>query len=190
MRRLVLLVATMALTTGVLAPVASAQPRGSAIVEADKGTFGYDFTESELCDFDVQVVGSGQFSYRIREGRGPDQQAYFLHNTFSFTETLRAGDRYVTVSARTTLNEVRAVPLGDGLFQFLDIFAGRLAVRNADGRLLGHEAGAIRSTYTFDTLNDDQPGGVVVGEIEDTLHGRFDDLDAVICAALAPADPR
>lgn len=164
---------------------ALAMPAGAAIVEADKGTFEYDFVDSTLCDFDVRVVGAGSYNYRIREGRNRQQQAFFLHNTFSFTETLSANGRHVTVTARHTINEVRAVPLGGGVFQFSDIFAGRLAVRDASGRLLGQEAGVIRGTYLFDTLNDDEPGGEFLSEVEETLHGRFDDLDGVICAALA-----
>jgi hypothetical protein len=90
------------------------------------------------------------------------------------------------VIGRETLNEVRAVPLGEGLFQFSDVSVGRLAVLDADGRLLGQEAGVIRRTYTFDTLSDDEPDGEVVGEIEQTWHGNFDDLDAIICPALQP----
>lgn len=185
MRRVVVLAAAVAMMLGSVAP-ASAQPRGSAIVDRDKGSFDYDFVESDLCDFDVYIVGTENYNFRIREGRGKQEQAFFVHNTLSFADTLSANDRHVTVTARQTFNEVRAVPLGGGLFQFSDIRAGRLAVRDADGRLLGQEAGVIRSTYTFDTLNDNEPGGVVIGEIEESRHGRFDDLDAIVCAALEP----
>jgi hypothetical protein len=167
--------------------VTLAIPASAAIIYTDKGTFEYDVIESNICDFDVHVVGSAKYNVRIREGRNNREQAFFLHNTFSFTETLSANDRYVTVTARNNFNEVRAVPLGEGLFQFFDIFAGRLAVRDANGRLLGQEAGVVRGTYTFDTLNDDQPGGDVLSEFHLTLHGRFDDLDDAICAALAPS---
>jgi hypothetical protein len=189
MRRVVILMAAMTLMVGLVAPAASAQPGGSAIVEAERGTFEYDFVDSDLCAFDVQVVGSGRYNFRIREGRGVHEQAFFVHNTFSFNETLSANGAYVTVTAHNTFNEVRAVPLGGGVFQFSDIEAGRLAIHDADGRLLGQEAGVIRGTYTFDTLNDNQPGGVFLSDVEQTLHGRFDDLDAVICAALTPSEP-
>jgi hypothetical protein len=185
MRRVVVVAAAAVMMLGLAAP-ALAQPRGSAIVEAEKGSFEYDFVESELCAFDVEVVGSGDYNFRLREGRGRQEQAFFVHNTFSFSETLSARGQYVTVTARQTFNEVRAVPLGDGIFQFSDITAGRLAVRDGSGRLLGQEAGVVRTTYTFDTLNDGEPGGEVIGEVEETLRGRFDDLDSVICAALEP----
>jgi hypothetical protein len=185
MRRVVVLAAVVPLALGLVAP-ASAQPRGSAIVESDRGPFEYEEINSDLCDFDVEVVGAGRFNFRIREGRGKREQAFFVHNTYSFAETLSANGRSVTVTARQTFNEVQAVPLGGGLFEFTDITAGRFAVRDADGRLLGQEAGVVRSTYTFDTLSDNEPGGEVIGEVTQTQRGRFDDLDSAICAALAP----
>lgn len=184
MGRIFTLVLTLALVS------ALAVPANATIVESGKGSFEYDFTEEDLCAFDVDVVGSGQFNYRIRQGKNQHDQAFFLHNTFSLHETLTANGRYVTVSERRTFNETRAVPLGDGLFQFFDIFAGRFTVRGEDGKLLGHHAGVIRGTYTFDTLSDDEPGGEFLSEVEETFHGRFDDdVDAIICAALSPTGP-
>jgi hypothetical protein len=163
----------------------AAGPASATIVEADRGTFSYEEIDEELCGFEIEIVGSGSFQYRIREGKQRHDQAYFLQARQTFEERITAGDRYVTVSFRGTFNETRAVPLGDGVFQFSDVEAVSLTVRGADGRVLGREAGAIRSTYTFDTLNDDAPGGEVIGDVDRTFHGRFDDLDDIICDALA-----
>jgi hypothetical protein len=164
----------------------AAGPASATIVEADRGTFSYEEIDEELCGFEIEIVGSVTFNYRIRQGKQRHDQAYFFHGVRSFEEQLSVGDRYVTVSFRGTFNETRAVPLGDGLFQFSDVEAVSLTIRDADGRVLAREAGVIRSTYTFDTLNDDAPGGEVIGGIDSTFHGRFDDADAAICAALVP----
>jgi hypothetical protein len=164
-------------------------PASAAIRESYRGSFDYDFTEEDLCDFDVEVAGVRRYNFQVREGKNSREQAFFVRNTFQINETLSANDRSVTFSERRTFNEVQAMPLGDGVFQFSDVFAGRIAVRDARGRVLAHEAGVIRTTYTFDTLSDDEPGGNVIGEVEETVRGRFgDDIDAAICAALAPSE--
>lgn len=164
----------------------AAGPASATIVESDRGTYTYDFTD-DFCGFDVDVVGSGSFHLRIREGKNRQQQAYFLHVVDTWDERLTAGDSYVTLTARLTFNETRAVPLGDGLFRFSDVQALSVTVRGADGRVLAREAGVTRSTYDFDTLNDDAPGGEIIGDVDRSFHGRFDDIDAAICDALAPA---
>jgi hypothetical protein len=182
MRRVSVALATL----GLLAVTAG--PVSATIVESGKGSFDYGFTETELCAFDVEVTGSGTFNFRIRQGKNTRDQAFFLQNVETFDEQLTAGDAYVTVSARGTFNETRAIPLGDGVFRFHDLWAGTFTLRDADGGLLVREAGVIRRTYTFDTLNDDEPGGEVIGEVEETLHGRFsEDADAIIRAALEPS---
>ncbi len=155
-------------------------------MESGQGTEPYAFVEEELCDFPVLIEGAFTYNYRVREGRGVHEQAFFVQNSYSFTETLSANDQYVTVTANKTFNEVRAVPLGNGVFQFTAIDVGIVTFRDADGRVLAREAGAIRGTYIFDTLNDNEPGGVFLNDLGTAYHGRFDDLDAV-CAALAPS---
>jgi hypothetical protein len=180
MRRSLAVVAAFGMLT------VAAGPASATIVESDRGTYTYEFTD-DFCGFDVDVVGSGSYDLRIREGKNRQQQAYFLHVVDTWEERLTAGDRYVTVTFRVTVNETRAVPLGDGLFRFSDVVAVSAAVRDADGRVLAREAGAVRSTYDFDTLSDDAPGGEIIGDVERTFHGRFDDIGAAICDALAPA---
>jgi hypothetical protein len=165
----------------------AAGPASATIIESDRGTYTYDFTDDELCGFPVDGVGSGSYHLRIREGKNRQQQAYFLHVVDTWEERLTAGDRYVTLSFRVTFKETQAVPLGDGLFRFSDVAAVSGTLRAADGRVLAREAGAVRTTYDFDTLNDDAPGGEIIGGVDETFHGRFDDFGTAICDALDPA---
>jgi hypothetical protein len=166
-----------------------AGPAAATIIERGGDDYEYQFTDDEFCGFELEVTGEGTFDYRIREGKNRLDQTFFLHVVDHWTETVTAGDRSITLSFRLMFRDVRAVPLGDGLFRFSDVEAGTVVVRDADGEPIAREAGAVRATYVFDTLNDDQPGGDLIGEVDRTFHGRFDDLDAVICRALDPSGP-
>jgi hypothetical protein len=180
---------TFAVLSTVVAMLMVSGPATATIIERDRDSYTYQFTDDELCGFDVEVSGEGTFHYHLRQGKNQRDQTFFVHVTDHGTETLTAGEMSVTLSFRLSFRDVRAVPLGDGLFRFSDVEAGTVVLRDADGKPIAREAGAVRATYVFDTLNDDQPGGDLIGEVDRTFHGRFVDLDAAICAALTPSEP-
>lgn len=177
---------TFALALGVVTAVAA--PAHATIV--DRGSYSWEdeWTEEEFCDFPFTVSETGDVRWRIREGKNRLDQAFFLHETGSRTLVGTHGDRSITWTEQWLFNEVRATPLGDGVFRFTDLAAGALlTVRDSSGRILLVDRGVVRTSYDFDTLSDDQPGGVWLGNEEQSFHGRFesDRAEEVVCAALA-----
>jgi hypothetical protein len=88
-------------------------------------------------------------------------QFFRFTNKVSFTDTItnpETGD-YVTVSGDVLSKEIQPRALGDGVFAYVSHDVGRLVYRDASGQVLARESGVIVTEYTFDTLNDAEPGG-------------------------------
>ena len=66
----------------------------------------------------------------------------------------------------------RATPLGGTIFEFEAVEAGQpFVIEDAEGNVVVRDRGALRHRIVFDTLGDDEPGGVLIEELESSVHG-------------------
>ena len=66
----------------------------------------------------------------------------------------------------------RATPLGGTIFEFEAVEAGQpFVIEDAEGNVVVRDRGALRHRIVFDTLGDDEPGGVVLEEFDSAVHG-------------------
>jgi hypothetical protein len=54
-------------------------------------------------------------------------------------------------------------------------------VYNSDGQVVLRDRGVIRFTYLFDTLGDNEPGGVFVQDVDVRVNGPHPGFDADFC---------
>jgi len=162
-----------------LLTMALAIPAAGAIFE--RGTFTDTGTDAYTCgdvEFSVSFEASGRF--HLRTGKGDRDDFFFQHVNLSFHEVhtnLDTGET-LTVSGRLLDQEIRATRVEGTVFEATRIFAGQpFTVRDSDGNLLLREAGVVVVTGLFDTLGDDVPGGVFLGETNVELHGQHPGSD-------------
>jgi hypothetical protein len=175
------------LLAGLLASVTLGTPAQATIVE--RGRFADSFTDSyDDCGFTVDVEGSFSGHYRIREGKGDLESAFFFQQVLSWEETHSANGRSITLRGHAVTNEVRARHVEGSIFEFVTIEAGQpFAVYDGEGNLVLRDRGVIRFTFLWDTLGDDEPGGVFIEELDVQFGGPHPgwDLDwSEICALL------
>lgn len=162
-------------------------PAAAQATIAERGRFEDTFTDSyEDCGFLVTVEGSVSSQYRFRQGKGDLATAFFLRANYSWEEVHTANGRSITLRGHAVFNETRARQVDGTIFEFRSIEAGQpFAVYDADGKLVLRDRGVIRTTYLYDTLGDDVPGGIP-GEVVDLQiagpHPGFDLDWSVICA--------
>ena len=148
----------------------------------------YAFDET-ICGIDVQGEGTATGAGRNRTGKGKLASAFFAHVNFAYSETWTADNgQFVTVTGKSNNNEVKAVPLGDNVFRFTDTQAGQpFRLYDSEGNLLLRDRGVIRSTFDFDTLGDDEPGGELVQDVELSVRGPHPGFeDETLCPVLVP----
>jgi hypothetical protein len=148
----------------------------------------YGFEEVQ-CGIEVQVEGTVSGLVNLRAGKGDKATAYFEHDVIAYRETWTAANgRFVTVTGKSSFNDVKAVPLGDNLFRFTLVEAGQpFRLFDSHGNVLIRDRGGVHFTIVFDTLGDDTPGGVVVEELEPSVRGPHPGFDdATLCPVLVP----
>jgi hypothetical protein len=183
-RRLLGVLLALAASAGVVAPAA----QGAIFEHFSFVDEPYSF-EDEICGIDVQIEGTVSGAGRVRTGTGKLATAFFDRTNFTYSETWTAANgRYVTVTGRTTFNEVKAVPLGGNVFMFTAIEAGQpFRLYDAQGNLVLRDRGVVRSSIIFDTLGDATPGGVLIEELEPSVRGPHPGFqDETLCPALVP----
>jgi hypothetical protein len=167
---------------------------GATIIE--RGSFSEErvddpYTCGEGADaFDVTVAIRFDASYFLRVGKGPQAGAFLGHFDVKLYRevhtNVETGEMLVR-EGRGLFQEIRAVRVEGTVFQFTEVFAGPITVRDADGNLIARDRGSIHWTYRFDTRGDDEPGGdadtiVDLGTIH---HGKYPIGDLDYCALLA-----
>jgi hypothetical protein len=148
-------------------------------------SFDYDFTYA--CGaVEISVVGHAEGIFQVRVGKGDQATAFFGHDNYSFSETHTNPDGdFLVISGNGLFQETKAVSLGNNLFAFSAINAGRpLIVRDADGNVLVRDRGVIRETIVFDTEGDDQVGGIFIESISFEVAGPHDGLGFDTCDIL------
>jgi hypothetical protein len=164
------LIAAAALT----AVTATAAP--ATVVE--KGRFvdePYGFSYD--CGFPVDVEGIASGNYRLREGQGQDDSAYFSLDRIAFEEihTNPQTGASFKVSGHFANNEVTAERVEGSVFEYRILKAGPVAtIEDADGNVIYRDRGLDKRTILFDTQGDDEPGGEFVDTIDMEFAGPHD----------------
>lgn len=143
----------------------------------DQGEF-----DPECQGVDVVVRFHAEGVESIRRVRGSHGQAFFQKLRVKFRETwTQAGTEEVLFHFRGSflLKEIAAVRVRKAdvprrfvpegglvgpIFRFTIRDIGGRVVTDADGKLLFHEGGLVRSKLLFDTLGDREPGGAFLNE--------------------------
>lgn len=181
--------AAVGLALALGAAIAVASPAEATIVHTEHyaGTYADDFP---LCGIDVHVDGEFSGRVKIREGKGPDAGAFFLQDHFSFHETFTntANGKYFTISGNGVFQELKATRIEGSVFEFIAHEVGQpFVLRDMDGNVVVRDRGAIVYRGVFDTLGDDEPGGI---EIESEVvriagpHPGFVASDEDVCGVV------
>ncbi len=118
-----------------------------------------------VCGIDIHYMDEFSGKGHIRQGKGKQAGAFFLQDNYSGVETFTnpANGKFFTISHNGIFKEIKATPVGDNVFEFVDHEAGQpFVVRDMDGNVLLRDRGLISVTYLFDTGGDDVPGGEFV----------------------------
>ena len=149
------------LTLALGATLALASPAEAKIYHTEDyaGTFEESFP---FCGIDVDFETEFSGSIRIREGTGPDDDAFFLQDRFSYQDTFTnpANGKFFTISGKGVFQELKATRLEGSIFEFISHEVGQpFVLRDMDGNVVLRDRGAITFRQVFDTLGDDMPGG-------------------------------
>ena len=170
----------------VLVAVPAAQATTFERIRLDAVPYAF---EQVQCGIAVRVEGTVSGIINVRVGKGDRATAFFEHDVIAYRETWTAANgRFVTVTGKSSFNDVKAVPLGENLFRFTLVEAGQpFRLFDSHGTLLIRDRGGVRFTIVFDTLGDATPGGVVVEELEPSVRGPHPGFDdATLCSVLTP----
>lgn len=127
-----------------------------------------------LCGIPVDYVDEFSGKGHIRQGKGRQAGAFFLQDNYSGVETFTnpVNGKFFTVSHDGIFKEIKATPVGDGVFEFVDHEAGQpFVVRDMDGNVLLRDRGLISFTYLFDTGGDALPGGEFIELLDVRVSG-------------------
>jgi hypothetical protein len=158
----------VALAAGLLAATA-----GTTVYERGRYSESYSDTFSD-CGFPIRLEGTVSGQFRLRQGTGKTENAFFARDTFRFRDvyTNTATGEWFVVTGHGTLNEVKATRVEGSVFKFVQIVSGQpFTVYNSDGELVARDRGTIRFTFLFDTLGDDEPGGDFVEDVDVRVNG-------------------
>lgn len=165
----------------------AAAPAGATVIERDRSSFDYADTYDD-CGFEVAVEGTLTSQLRIRAGKGDNDGAFFVRDTYSYTEThtnVETGAS-LTIEGRGVFNEVRATRIDGDVFEFAAIEAGQpFVVSDADGDVVLRDRGVLQYTVVFDTGGDDTPGGDVL-DLSIEARGPHPGMDEDFCDIITP----
>jgi len=165
--------AAAAVTGALLGVMALAGPAEATIF--DRFEFADTFEAAfPVCGIDIDYVDEFSVNGHIRQGKGKQEGAFFLHEKLSSVETFTNPDngKFFTISHDRILNQIKATPVEGNVFEFVDHEAGQpFVVRDMDGNVLLRDRGLISVTYLFDTGGDDVPGGEFVELLDIRVSG-------------------
>lgn len=168
-------------SAALLAAVAAAPAQGT-VRERFSDRAEWSFTQD--CGFPVEVTGSRDDVFIVREGSNQDAGAFPVLNRFRWRETWTnpATGEWFLIRGHGTFNEVKAEQVEGTVFEFTAIETGQaVVVVDSDGRVVARNRGAIRFAYLFDTLGDDEPGGNWVEDTYFRESGPHPSLDVDFC---------
>jgi hypothetical protein len=169
--------------------VALAAPASATIVE--RGTYDEPYSDGYSdCGFDVAVEGVSSGHFTVRQGKNARSTAFFINDNYSFREThtnVETGE-FFTASGNAIFHEIKARPTGvPNQFEFTAVEAGQpFRVFDSDGNLVLRDRGSIFHRAIFDTGGDDVVGGVLIEELEPSVHGPHPGFMTDFCAIITP----
>ncbi len=176
-RRLLVLLFSIALLVFVAAPAEAHSDRGS-VYERDRYNDPYSFVNRD-CDFPIRTKGRAWGRFVIYNVKGSDGQAFLVDDRYNFREVMknpRNGKR-MFASGHGRFTEIKAKHLHGDIWQFIAIDrVHSYKIRNAHGKVVLREHGRIGIRSVFDTLGDSQPGGEILEEEIIFKKGRFPTL--------------
>lgn len=173
----------LSIAIGIALLTFGAVPAGATIFEKGRFADEYSFTYDD-CGFLVNVEGTSTGQYRLRQGKGKSASAFFLRSTFSYREvhTNALTGEWFVLRGHGVFNEVKATRVEGTIFRFTQIEAGQpFVVENSAGEVVLRDRGVIRYTILFDTLGDDEPGGVEVEFLGADVRGPHPGFETDFC---------
>ena len=140
--------------------------------------------DSYDCGFPVEVSGSISLLLVLREGKHEDAGTFPVLNHVRYRETHTNTDtgEWFTIEGNATFNEVEATRVEGSIFEFRFVEAGQpFVVKDADGNVVSRNRGAVKGSYLFDTLGDDEPGGEFVADVNVQVAGPHPDRETPLC---------
>ena len=139
---------------------ASATTATAKIVERDRWAF-IDAFSDEYCgiEVDFDVAASGRVMVRADR---PGSTAFLATNQFEWREVITNPENGKSLTQRGKVNyrEVKATPVGDGVYLFRAHSPGQpFVIENQAGKVVYRESGLLIFEILYDTFGDDQPGG-------------------------------
>jgi hypothetical protein len=130
--------------------------------------------EFPICGVDINYAEEFSGKGHVREGKGRQAGAFFVHDNFSSSQTFTNPDNgnFFTISRDGIFKEIKATPVQGDVFEFVDHEAGQpFVLRDMDGNVLVRDRGLISITYLFDTGGDDVPGGEFIELLDVRVSG-------------------
>jgi hypothetical protein len=165
--------------------LAVATPAQATIYDHVRFAFD-DSSEEAMCGLDVRIDTSVRGNIVLRTGKHELDQTFLGHGNTRHSDTFTnlANGESFTIEGQFRDGDVKGTPLGGDIFEFVLVHAGMERVVDGDGTVVLRDRGAVRTTYTFDTLGDSRPGGIVL-EATDKFSGQhplFELDDDAFCA--------
>lgn len=174
---------TAAALAGMAVMVSAAVPAQATVRERYRAEdqpyeFAYD------CGFPVQVSGSFDEAYIIREGKNRDSMAFPVLHRLQYSETHTNADtgEWFTAEGHVIFNEVEATRVDGSVFEFRFVAAGQpFVIRDAAGEVVSRNRGSLHGSFLFDTMGDDEPGGDWIADVDFRIAGPHPDLGPDLC---------
>jgi hypothetical protein len=159
----------------------------------DQQHYAGSFSESDvICGIPVRHDGEFSGVSHVRVGKDELDSLFFGLDNYQVTETLTnpANGNFVVIEHNGVAHDTKGTLVEGTIFKATTIDAGQpITIRDMSGRVVSRDRGAIRTTYLFDTLGDDTPGGVFLNELGVAVagpHPMFPFDDATFCAVVKP----
>ena len=176
-----------------LAAAAAALAAGVALTAAPAHAtvldqFTWTFEESgsfDDCGFTIDTDFSASGTTVIRSVHGTDQ-LWFANIAIRTEEVLTNPETgaWLRIVSRGLVKESGpATEVADGVFTHTYSEAGiPFMIIDSDGTVVARDTGLLRWVFTFDTLNDGEPGGVVLDEVLVKEAGPHPRVHTDVCA--------
>ena len=143
-----------------------------------------DYEYVQDCGFAVEVTGSLDNAFLLREGGNQDAGAFPVLNRTAFSErwTNAETGEWFTIRGHAVFNEIGATRVEGSIFEFRAVEAGQpFVVEDSDGSIVESNSGSVHISYLFDTLGDDVPGGEWIADVGFRVAGPHPSLFADPC---------
>ena len=150
------------------APAAAAMDSRESYEWSDAGS--YQCSDGSWIDW--RAGGTGVVS--IRQGNGEDASVFFARDNFEWhaVDTRRSDGTTLYTTGHGNTFDAQATHVSGSIYEVTTVATGQpRVIRDAEGNVLARDRGSVRTTFLFDTLGDDDPGGELVEELSVRVNG-------------------